>query len=70
MFLVLVLGHTHKVGLVNVYPLQYGYLKCRSVKVMPLHHNNTDSVNHMSVDFAVTLAKAHIYFTKQNKMPT
>lgn len=42
LFLGLVLGHTHKVGLVNGYPLQYGRLYSRSVKVTHAHHTPVD----------------------------
>lgn len=54
----LVLSHTHKVGLVNGYPLQYGRLYSRSVKVTHAHHT--------PVDIAVTLMRTH--FGKQENI--
>ena len=64
-FLGLVLGRTHKVGLVNGYPLQYERLYSRSVK--PLQHINAESAHHTSVDIAVTLVNTHLlHKTEQN----
>lgn len=68
MFLVLILGHMHKVGLVNGYPLQYGHLKCKSVRVMSLNQQNrlcTPYVCWLSSHPSQSRTHTHMHTTEQ-----